>query len=107
MEMPFSEGAVTRARREHKLVLSRRDSATLCARLAGALEVPAGAPTQITCVYYDAPGLPLAARALATPDDCVKLRTKEYFPDVSGSPVARVVVELKRECAEVTRKSRW
>jgi len=105
MAIGFAEGAVTKLRREFKLVLSPREAAELAAGISAELSVGAGPPTRITSVYFDRPGSPLAERARRTPDDCLKVRTKEYFPDY-GSAADRVVLEVKRERGGVTQKRR-
>jgi hypothetical protein len=102
----FEEGEVTRLRREFKLVLETDEAEALCARLAAALEGEVPPPTRITSVYFDRPGYPLARRALRTPWDCLKVRTKEYVPDLGAEGVERVVLEVKRERHGVTQKRR-
>lgn len=102
MAVAFAEGAVTRLRREFKLLLPREEAAALSERLTLDREPN---ETQITSVYFDRPGFPLMARALSSPGDCLKIRTKEYFPDQAGGP-ARVVVEAKRERGGLTQKQR-
>lgn len=102
MAFVFSEGAVTRLRREFKLLLTPAAARKLCSRLEGAV---APVTTWITSVYFDRPGAPLTARAHNTPEDCLKVRTKEYFPDVGG-PQPRVVLEAKRERNGLTQKQR-
>ncbi len=106
MSLEFSEGAVTRARRELKLVLSPEQAQLVCDRLSDEIGGETPFPTLITSIYFDRPGLELAARAIATPNDCVKVRTKEYFPDRGARGVDRVVVEVKRERDGLTRKRR-
>lgn len=101
MAVAFSEGAVTRLRREFKLVLPAGEAELLVARLRTTARP---SRTQITSVYFDRPGLPLTVRARESPDDCLKIRTKEYFPDLGGG--ARVVVEAKRERNGLTQKQR-
>jgi hypothetical protein len=99
---PFSEGALTSLRREAKLVMRRDEAAALAARLArdaGPVE------SRIAAVYFDGPAAPLARRAVARPDDCVKVRVKAYHPDRSAIP-GRVVLEVKRERAGLTSKER-
>lgn len=105
LTVAFAEGAVTRLRREFKLVVSQREAAEVCARLHQELGAPPCA-TQITSIYFDRPGLPLARRAQTSPDDCLKIRTKEYAPDLSGGELPRVVFEVKRERNGLTRKRR-
>lgn len=105
MPIAFAEGAVTKLRREFKLVLDERETESVCRRIR--FELGAGpAETQITSVYFDRPGMPLARRAQQTPDDCLKVRTKEYFPDLNANGQARVVLEAKREHHGLTRKMR-
>jgi hypothetical protein len=102
----FAEGEVTRLRREFKLVLAREQALVLCARLSASLGGHLPPPTRITSVYFDKPGYPLAQRALYSPNDCLKVRTKEYSPDVGADGVQRVVLEVKRERQGVTQKRR-
>ena len=102
----FAEGEVTKLRREFKLVLKAPEAEELCARLSWELGGLLPAPTRITSVYFDRPGHPLTLRALRTPHDCLKLRTKEYSPDVGAGGVQRVVLEVKRERHGVTQKRR-
>jgi hypothetical protein len=104
--LQFAEGEVTRLRREFKLVLGRNEAVELCARLSASLGGYLPPPTCITSVYFDKPGYPLALRALGTPNDCIKVRTKEYSPDLGANGVARVVLEVKRERNGVTQKRR-
>jgi hypothetical protein len=61
--------------------------------------------TRIAAVYFDGPAAPLARRAVARPDDCVKVRAKTYHPDRSAAP-GRVVLEVKRERGGITTKER-
>ncbi len=102
----FAEGQVTKLRREFKLVLGRDEALALCTRLSAALGGYVSAPTCITSVYFDKPGYPLALRSLGTPNDCLKVRTKEYSPDVGAGGVQRVVLEVKRERNGLTQKRR-
>jgi hypothetical protein len=104
--LQFAEGEVTRLRREFKLVLGMDEAVALCARLSASLGGYLSPPTRITSVYFDKPGYPLAMRALHTPGDCLKVRTKEYSPDVGAGGVERVVLEVKRERNGVTQKRR-
>jgi hypothetical protein len=104
MSIAFVEGGVTRLRRELKLVLSPEQALRVCQRLGVELGDPV--PTQITSIYFDQRGLPLGMRALRTPNDCVKVRTKEYFPDRGAGQKARVVLEMKRERRGITQKRR-
>lgn len=101
----FAEGAVTRLRREFKLVVSQEEAEGICSRLHQELGAPPCA-TQITSIYFDRPGLPLARRAQRTPEDCLKIRTKEYAPDLCGGELSRVVFEVKRERNGLTQKRR-
>ena len=102
----FAEGEVTKLRREFKLILSGEPARALCARLAAGLDAPPPPPTRITSVYFDKPGYPLTWRSLHTPMDCLKVRTKEYSPDLGASGQERVVLEVKRERNGVTQKRR-
>jgi hypothetical protein len=104
--LSFSEGEVTRLRREFKLVLDVDVIPELCARLSSELGGCQPLPTSIVSVYFDRPGYPLAWRALRTPEDCLKVRTKEYSPDLGAEGVQRVVLEVKRERHGVTQKRR-
>jgi hypothetical protein len=78
----------------------------LYARLSAELGGCQPRPTNIVSVYFDKPGYPLAWRALRTPEDCLKVRTKEYSPDLGADGVQRVVLEVKRERRGVTQKRR-
>jgi VTC domain len=104
--LQFAEGEVTKLRREFKLVLGTEQALVLCARLSASLGGHLPPPTRITSVYFDKPGYPLTRRALHTPNDCIKVRTKEYSPDVGAGGVQRVVLEVKRERNGVTQKRR-
>jgi hypothetical protein len=75
-------------------------------RLGGELGGAAPAFTFITSIYFDGPELPLTLRALARPHDCLKVRTKEYFPDLGAPARARVVLEAKLERRGLTHKKR-
>ncbi len=106
MSVGYAEGRVTRLRREVKVVMHESELPELSERLGdelGGLEVES---TEIASVYFDRPGLPLWERARATPGDCLKIRTKEYFPDRSGCTLDQVVLEAKRERNGLTRKKR-
>lgn len=103
MAYAFAEGAVTRLRREFKLLLPNLAAMRLCERLGA--QCPSPMRTEITSVYFDRAGLPLTKRAVMTPEDCIKLRLKDYTPDV-GSAEPRVVVECKREKGGLTQKLR-
>ncbi|AFE06381.1 hypothetical protein COCOR_05461 [Corallococcus coralloides DSM 2259] len=102
----FAEGEVTKLRREFKRVLEAPDAKAVCARLSQELGGYLPPPTRIVSVYFDKPGHPLARRALLTPDDCLKVRTKEYSPDVGAAGRERVVLEVKREHRGLTQKRR-
>lgn len=104
--LSFAEGEVTKLRREFKLVLDRDVVVELCARLSMELGGGLPPPTRIVSVYFDKPGFPLAQRAMSTPEDCLKVRTKEYSPDLGADGVERVVLEVKRERHGVTQKRR-
>ncbi|MBN1210000.1 MAG: VTC domain-containing protein [Myxococcaceae bacterium] len=104
--LSFAEGEITRLRREFKLVLDVKVAAELCARISSELGGGLPTPTRIVSVYFDRPGYPLALRALHTPEDCLKVRTKEYSPDLGAGGVQRVVLEVKRERHGVTQKRR-
>lgn len=102
----FAEGEVTRLRRELKLLLAPEAADRLCKQLSSELQglLPSG--TWVTSVYFDRPDFALARRALLTPDNCLKVRTKEYAPDLGASGRARLVLEVKRERRGVTHKRR-
>ncbi|MBJ6763236.1 VTC domain-containing protein [Myxococcaceae bacterium JPH2] len=102
----FAEGEVTRLRREFKLVLEESQVAALHDRLSQEMQGTSSPPTRIVSVYFDKPGCPLALRALRTPEDCLKVRTKEYAPDLGAGGQERVVLEVKRERGGVTQKRR-
>lgn len=104
--LSFTEGEVTKLRREFKLVLETEALSELCARLSAELGDHLPAPTRIASVYFDKPGYPLAQRAVCTPENCLKVRTKEYSPDIGSGGVQRVVLEVKRERHGVTQKRR-
>ncbi len=104
--LSFAEGEVTKLRREFKLVMPGESAARLCAMLSAQLEGCLPPPTRIVSVYFDKPGYPLAHRAVHSPEDCLKVRTKEYSPDVGANGVQRVVLEVKRERHGVTQKRR-
>ncbi|HEX8436636.1 VTC domain-containing protein [Archangium sp.] len=104
--LQFAEGEVTKLRREFKLVLRTEEALVLCARLSVALGGYLPPPTRITSVYFDKPGYPLTRRSLDTPNDCLKVRTKEYSPDLGAGGEQRVVLEVKRERNGVTQKRR-
>lgn len=108
--VPFAEGAVTRLRREFKLLVDQSRLDALVARLTeaqGEVASPESTlPTVITSVYFDRPNHPLYRRALLTPEDCLKVRTKEYFPDLGCTGAPRVVFERKRERNGLTQKRR-
>lgn len=104
--LSFAEGEVTKLRREFKLVLGEEAALALCGRLSHELGGHLPPPTRIVSVYFDRPGCPLAERALRTPEDCLKVRTKEYSPDLGAGGVQRVVLEVKRERHGLTQKRR-
>jgi hypothetical protein len=104
--LSFAEGEVTRLRREFKLVLGESAAPAFCGRLSRELGGHLPPPTRIVSVYFDRPGCPLAERALRTPDDCLKVRTKEYSPDLGAGGQQRVVLEVKRERHGLTQKRR-
>ena len=104
--MGFAEGAVTRLRREFKLVLEPQDAQALCAKLGAELGGVLPPPTRIVSVYFDRAGLPLTRRAIERPGDCIKVRTKEYSPDLGAGGQVRVVLEVKRERGGLTQKRR-
>jgi hypothetical protein len=104
--LSFAEGEVTKLRREFKLMLDTEALAELCARLSAELGGYLPTPTRIVSVYFDKPGHPLTRRAMLTPEDCLKVRTKEYSPDLGAAGAERVVLEVKRERHGVTQKRR-
>lgn len=106
MAVDFAEGLVTRLRREMKVVLEEEELAPILEQLQALHGSQAPLPTRITSVYFDRPGRPLAIRARTTPHDCLKVRTKEYFPDLCADGGVRVVLEAKRERNGLTQKRR-
>ena len=104
--LSLSEEEVTRLRREFKLVLDVEVVPELCMRLSAELGGCLPRPTSIVSVYFDKPGYPLTSRALRSPEDCLKVRTKEYLPDLGAEGVQRVVLEVKRERHGLTQKRR-
>ncbi len=98
----LDEGAVTRVRREFKLLLQTEEALRLEAALA---RYATAEHSRVTSVYFDRPGRPLSNKALSHPGDCLKVRTKEYVPDVWG-PLPRVVLEAKRERRGLVQKDR-
>lgn len=102
----FAEGEVTKLRREFKLVLEPAAAAVLSSRLCLEMDGYLPPPTRIVSIYFDKPGYPLTRRAVNTPNDCMKVRTKEYSPDLGAEGVERVVLEAKRERNGVTQKRR-
>jgi hypothetical protein len=106
MSLRFAEGKVTQLRREFKILLDEAQARILEAKLCEVLRTHRPEPTRITSVYFDGPGHPLTLRAKTTPHDTLKVRTKEYFPDVGAGGMTRVVLEAKRERNGMTRKKR-
>ncbi len=104
--IPFAEGALTHQRREVKLRLAPAELAFVKRQPEWCGLGLAAPETCVVSVYFDRPDGSLTARALARPDDCLKLRTKEYAPDQGVGPGARVVIEAKREHAGTTAKRR-
>lgn len=100
------EGALTRARREVKLLLDREEADLLTQRLCASIGGPAPTATGVVSVYLDRPDRALSRRVLDHPLNCMKLRTKEYAPDAAGDAAARVVLEAKRERRGITSKRR-
>jgi VTC domain-containing protein len=100
--LPFADGGITCIRRETKLLLEPEEAEWI----ARALRVDA-APyaCRVAAVYFDSPGAVLARRAASTPDDCVKVRTKAYDPDLGGH-AGHVALDVKRERAGLTSKDR-
>lgn len=105
--IPFAEGALTHQRHEVKLLLRPSELAVLKREPDWLAEDSAAPETCVVSIYFDRPDGALTARALARPDDCLKLRTKEYAPDHGADPdVPRVVIEAKREHGGTTAKRR-
>ncbi len=100
--LPFAEGEITRIRRETKILVEPDEAE----RIAAALALRA-APrvSRIACVYFDTAERKLARRAVSTPDDCVKVRTKSYDPDAQPHE-GLVVLDVKRERRGTTSKDR-
>ena len=103
MEIPFVEDALTLSRLERKLLVAPEEAREIEARLAAEVGEPPA--TRIAVVYFDAPGMPLAHLAWANPEDCLKVRVREYDPDRSGV-AGRSVLEVKRERGGATTKDR-
>ncbi len=101
-KVPFADGGITRIRRETKILLEA-DEASRIADLLAAYAPPW--ECRVASVYFDAPDGKLARRAGTTPDDCVKIRTKSYDPDLGRDP-GRVVLDVKRERGGTTSKDR-
>src|SRR5690606_38643991 len=95
-----------RARREVKLLLCNEEADLLTQRLLAAIQGPPPRGTGIVSVYLDRPDRSLSRRVLSHPRDCLKLRTKEYAPDLATDARARVVLEAKRERRGITSKRR-
>jgi SPX domain protein involved in polyphosphate accumulation len=106
MALAFAEGCVTQSRQEFKLVMPAMLANKLAKLLAFDLNMPNAPSTLITSVYFDERNFSLAKRALKSPHDCVKVRTKEYFPDLGDSNGPRLVLEVKREQSGLTNKNR-
>ncbi|HET8541190.1 MAG TPA: VTC domain-containing protein [Anaeromyxobacter sp.] len=100
--VPFAEGGVTRIRRETKILLEPEEASRLAGRLAAEI---APYECRVACVYFDSPDGKLARRAATTPDDCVKIRTRSYDPDLGDRP-GRVALDVKRERGGITSKDR-
>lgn len=100
--LPFGDGGITRIRRETKILLDAEEAERI-ARVLGSVVTPY--ESRVAAVYFDTPDAKLARRAAATPEDCVKVRTKAYDPDLGGEG-GRIVLEVKRERGGVTSKER-
>ncbi len=100
--LPFGEAGITRIRRETKILLEPEEAELLVDALRGDV---ARYESRVVVVYFDSPDAKLARRAASTPDDCVKIRTKAYDPNL-GSHAGRVVLEVKRERRGITSKRR-
>lgn len=101
-EVPFADGGITRIRRETKILLEPREAGRIADLLAAEA---APYECRVACVYFDSPDGKLARRAGASPDDCVKIRTRSYDPDL-GRPPGRLVLDVKRERGGITTKDR-
>ena len=106
MSVAFAEGGITKLRREFKLLVSRDEADALSAALVTEHGGASPVATEVTSIYFDRPGYPLAERARRTPHDCIKVRTKEYYPDIGQQAAPRVVLEVKRERNGLTHKHR-
>jgi hypothetical protein len=106
MSLRFAEGKVTHLRREFKILLDGDTVRSLESALCHELCTERPDATAITSVYFDGPQGGLFQRATQTPHDTLKIRTKEYFPDLGVCGHARVVLEAKRERNGLTRKRR-
>ncbi len=102
--LPFGEGGITRIRRETKILLESEEAELLVDALRGDV---ARYESRVVVVYLDSPDAKLARRAASRPDDCVKLRTKAYEPNL-GSHAGHVVLEVKRELRGIaSKRRRW
>ncbi|MFN7133358.1 MAG: VTC domain-containing protein, partial [Myxococcales bacterium] len=64
--------------------------------------------TRVVSVYFDCADGRFAEAALRTPEQSLKLRTKEYVPDLGHQGPPRCVVDVKRQRGEViTKHSSW
>jgi hypothetical protein len=102
VRVPFADGGITRIRRETKILLEP-DEAGRIADLLAAEATPY--ECRVACVYLDTPDGKLARRARASPEDCVKIRTRTYDPDLGREP-GRVALDVKRERGGLTSKDR-
>lgn len=106
------EGALSRQRREDKYVVSAHEADALEQHVARHLpqtRFGAVSETFVTSIYFDREDDALSRRALATPDDCVKVRVKGYLASDAreeGAAADRLVLELKRRRREQSRKFR-
>lgn len=101
------EEALTRQRHERKLTLTAPEAERLCKQLEKAFGKTNLAETRITSVYFDCADGRFARRALADPENSVKLRTKEYEPDYDNPQgAARCVLDLKKQRGRLITKHR-
>jgi hypothetical protein len=101
------EGALTRLRRERKVVLSREQADEFEGAITARYNLATPVDVEVCSVYFDRRDGGLSRAALTVPRDCLKVRTKEYAPDWGSPKAPRCVVELKRQRGELTRKRRF
>lgn len=101
------DAALTRCRHERKIAVDPLLADELARQLEARCGLETPPQTRITSVYFDTADGRLAAAALSAPTRCLKVRTKEYAPDLAAPAVARCVVEIKQRRGTLTRKRRF